>query len=68
MKSIWIILVRYEGTKEVNTNEGYKTYQEAKTAIYKKNNNIEAFRTIDDFNIIDIEKDIQYELKCISIY
>ena len=64
--SFWGILVKYKDG-EININEGYKTYNEAKKAILKKIN-IEETKIISDYIFIDLENEITYELKTIVIH
>lgn len=64
--NFWGILVKYKDG-EININEGYKTYNEAKKAILKKIN-IEETKIISDYIFIDLENEITYELKTIDIH
>ncbi len=62
----WVILVTFRnGT--VNTNEGYKTYEEAKNSIYKKIE-FDDMRTLGDYRFFDINNEILYEIKNITIF
>ena len=62
----WVILVTFRnGT--VNTNEGYKTYEEAKNSIYKKIE-FDDIRTLGDYRFFDINNEILYEIKNITIF
>lgn len=60
---MWVVLVRYkDGTVNVS-QEAYKTYQEAKAEIVKKNN----IKTVTDYIYYDIENELQYEIKTVYI-
>lgn len=60
---MWVVLVRYkDGTVNVS-QEAYKTYQEAKAEIVKKDN----IKTVTDYIYYDIENELQYEIKTVYI-
>lgn len=60
---MWVVLVRYkDGTVNVS-QEAYKTYQEAKVEIIKKDN----IKTVTDYIYYDIENELQYEIKTVYI-
>lgn len=60
---MWVVLVRYkDGTVNVS-QEAYKTYQEAKAEIIKKDN----IKTVTDYIYYDIENELQYEIKTVYI-
>ena len=62
----WVILtIDRNGT--VNTNEGYKTYEEAKNSIYKRIE-FEDMRALGDYRFFDINNEILYEIKNITIF
>lgn len=58
----WVILVRYKNGDVNISQDGYKTYQSAFAEVIKKD-----VRQIDDYNFIDEDKEIQYELKAVYI-
>lgn len=65
--NVWVVLVTYNSFEnEVNLNEGYKTYNEAKLAVLKKIKG--EIRNLGDFIFIDVENEITYELKSVTIY
>lgn len=60
---MWVVLVRYkDGTVNVS-QEAYKTYQEAKAEIIKKDN----IKTVTDYIYYDVENELQYEIKTVYI-
>lgn len=60
---MWVVLVRYkDGTVNVS-QEAYKTYQEAKAEIVKKDN----IKTVTDYIYYGIENELQYEIKTVYI-
>lgn len=60
---MWVVLVRYkDGTVNVS-QEAYKTYQEAKAEIVKKDN----IKTVTDYIYYDVENELQYEIKTVYI-
>lgn len=63
---IWVIKVTFPN-KEVNFNEGYKTLQECLNSIRKKINNYEDMYIINEFTIKDLDSEIIYEAKCVTI-
>lgn len=62
--SIWGILVKFDNG-EVNINEGYRNYEDAKRAVEKKlSDDVVRYS---EFEVRDYENDVTYELKLISI-
>lgn len=62
--SVWGILVKFDNG-EVNINEAYRTYDEAKRVVEKKLSN-DVVR-LSEFEVRDYENDVTYELKLISV-
>lgn len=63
MNSIWVVLVTFSN-KQVNVSqEAYKTYNEAKSWILRKEN----IKSINDYIFYDEENECKYELKNVYI-
>lgn len=60
---MWVVLVRYKDGLVNVSQEAYKTYQEAKAEIVKKDN----IKTVTDYIYYDIENELQYEIKTVYI-
>lgn len=58
----WVILVRYKNGDVNISQDGYKTYQSAVAEVIRKD-----VKQIDDYNFIDEDKEIHYELKAVYI-
>ena len=69
MHNVWVIQVTYHNGNriKVNFNEGYKNYYKAKKAVLDKINP-DYLKIKDDYTYFDLDKNIEYELKCVSIY
>lgn len=65
-RTCWGVLVTFKNGV-VNINEAYNTYELAKNAILKRID-IYDLKIIDDFNFYDLDNELHYELKCISIF
>lgn len=63
--SCWVIMVTYKNG-EVNFNEAYWTYDDCIKAIRKKIN-YDDLKRIDDFKFYDLEMEITYEAKLVTI-
>ena len=64
----WIILVTYyKNYKTSNVSQtGYKTYEQAKKEVLSKINE-EDLKVESDYRFLDLENEIQYELKSVFI-
>lgn len=64
----WVIKVTFLKTGEVNFNEGYWTLSSCKNAIGKKITNDIDIKIIDEYTIKDLDNEIIYEAKLVSIF
>lgn len=61
----WIILVRFKDGEVNVSQEGYRTYQEVVREVRSKNS--EYLKQVDDYNFIDEEYNIHYEIKALFV-
>lgn len=65
--SCWVIKVTYLNHKEVNFNEAYWTLDKCLAAMRNKIE-FENWQRINDYTYMDVDADIIYEAKCVTIY
>lgn len=66
--SCWVIKVTYLNHNEVNFNEAYWTLAKCKAAIGRKIINHIDIEIINEYTIKDLNNDIIYEAKLVSIF
>lgn len=66
--SCWVIKVTYLKYRQVNMNEAYWTLARCKAAIGKKITNDIDIQIIDEYTIKDLDNEIIYEAKLVSIF
>jgi len=64
---VWVIKVTFPNG-EVNFNEGYLSFDKCKSAILNKNKYTEHIKTINDYIFKDLDSEIIYEIKCVTIF